>query len=102
MPAQSKERLTTFTCTLSASGAGAMKGVAYNCRMLDLKVPNVNERDRTPEEAIRAVVEHIARQFDPDKIILFGSYAYGDLRPWSDVDLLVVMDAPEGELTPAL
>jgi predicted nucleotidyltransferase len=66
--------------------------------MLDLKVPNVNERDRIPEEAIRAVVEHIARHFDPEKIILFGSYAYGDPKPWSDMDLLVVMEAPEGEL----
>ncbi|MGQ0600763.1 MAG: nucleotidyltransferase domain-containing protein [Anaerolineales bacterium] len=68
--------------------------------MLDLKVPNVNERDRVPEEAIRAVVDHIARNFDPDKIILFGSYGYGDPKPWSDVDLLVVMDTDtlEGEM----
>lgn len=67
--------------------------------MLDLKVPNVNERDRISEEAIRAVIEHIARNFDPDKIILFGSYADGDPKPWSDVDLLVVMDTPDGEMS---
>jgi predicted nucleotidyltransferase len=66
--------------------------------MLDLKVPNVNERLRIPDAAIQAVVEHIARQFDPDKIILFGSYACGDPQPWSDVDLLVIMETPEGEL----
>ena len=33
----------------------------------------------------------IAREFQPEKIILFGSYAYGEPTPDSDVDLLVVM-----------
>ncbi|MEO1391955.1 MAG: nucleotidyltransferase domain-containing protein [Cyanobacteria bacterium J06634_5] len=33
----------------------------------------------------------IARQFQPDQIILFGSYAYGEPTSESDVDLLVVM-----------
>jgi predicted nucleotidyltransferase len=35
--------------------------------------------------------ERIAREFQPERIILFGSYAYGDPRPDSDVDLLVVL-----------
>lgn len=33
----------------------------------------------------------IAHEFHPEKIVLFGSHAYGDARPDSDVDLLVVM-----------
>ncbi len=33
----------------------------------------------------------IAQEFHPERIILFGSHAYGDPRPGSDVDLLVVM-----------
>ena len=33
----------------------------------------------------------IAREFRPQRIILFGSYAYGEPTPDSDVDLLVVM-----------
>jgi len=33
----------------------------------------------------------IARDFDPDRIILFGSYAYGTPTENSDVDLLVIM-----------
>jgi predicted nucleotidyltransferase len=69
----------------------------YNTAMLDIKVPNINERKRIPMEAIQAVVNRIAEKFNPDKIILFGSYAYGDPKPWSDVDLLVVMDT---SLTP--
>jgi len=40
---------------------------------------------------IKAYADEIARRFKPDKIILFGSYAYGHPNADSDVDLLVVM-----------
>jgi predicted nucleotidyltransferase len=40
---------------------------------------------------IRKLCEQIARDFHPEKIILFGSHAYGHAGPDSDVDLLVVM-----------
>ena len=35
--------------------------------------------------------ERLAKEFDPDKIILFGSHAYGTPKEYSDVDLLVIM-----------
>ena len=37
------------------------------------------------------MVRRIARQFRPERIILFGSHARGTATPESDVDLLVVM-----------
>ena len=37
-------------------------------------------------------IERIVAELNPEKIILFGSYAYGNPTPDSDVDLLVVMD----------
>lgn len=40
---------------------------------------------------IQRVVDTIARQFDPERIILFGSYAYGTPTSDSDVDLLVIL-----------
>lgn len=40
---------------------------------------------------IQDLADHIARQFKPEKIILFGSYAYGKPTEDSDVDLMVVM-----------
>lgn len=40
---------------------------------------------------IRQLCTRIAREFKPEKIILFGSYAYGRPTPESDLDLLVVM-----------
>ena len=42
---------------------------------------------------IRRYARAIAEEFQPDKIILFGSYAYGTPNEDSDVDLLVVMPA---------
>jgi len=60
--------------------------------MKAIEVPNINERRRIPMRAIRAVVKQIAEKFQPEKIILFGSYAYGKPRPESDVDLLVVIE----------
>ena len=43
-------------------------------------------------EEIRAVADQIAQKFNPQKIILFGSYARGTAHPFSDIDLLVVLD----------
>ena len=40
---------------------------------------------------IRLVCNRIVREFRPQKVILFGSYAYGRPTPDSDVDLLVIM-----------
>ena len=36
-------------------------------------------------------IQRIVSELKPEKIILFGSYAYGDPTPDSDVDLLVIM-----------
>jgi predicted nucleotidyltransferase len=47
------------------------------------------------ESEIQALADKIAREFHPQKIILFGSHARGDARPDSDVDLLVIMDSNE-------
>jgi predicted nucleotidyltransferase len=54
-------------------------------------VPPVTRRKRIPRKAIEDLVRQIVENFHPQKIILFGSYARGNPRPESDVDLLVVM-----------
>ena len=46
-------------------------------------------------EQLQEVVQRIKRAFDPQRILLFGSYAYGKPMPDSDVDLLVVMESSE-------
>jgi len=41
--------------------------------------------------AINQMVSRITTQFNPEKIILFGSYSRGTAGPDSDADLLVIM-----------
>ena len=44
-------------------------------------------------KTINEVVSRIASKFNPDKIILFGSYANGTQNEDSDLDLLIVQDS---------
>lgn len=46
---------------------------------------------------IEATCDDIVREFSPQKVILFGSYAYGTPTEDSDVDLLVVMEIPQSQ-----
>jgi uncharacterized protein len=46
-----------------------------------------------PRSAIRRFALQIAERFRPERIVLFGSYAYGAPHAESDVDLLVIMPA---------
>ena len=46
-----------------------------------------------PMRVIRRFARQVAEHFKPDKIILFGSYAYGTPHADSDVDILVIMPA---------
>ena len=53
-------------------------------------------------ESIQSLAEEIASKFDVERIILFGSYAYGTPTADSDVDLLVMMDFAAGTADQAL
>ena len=44
-------------------------------------------------KTIAEIVQQIVDRFQPQQVILFGSYAYGKPTNDSDVDLLVVMEA---------
>jgi uncharacterized protein len=46
----------------------------------------------TTFQDIQDYANKIAERFQPEKIILFGSYAYGQPTEDSDVDLLVIME----------
>jgi predicted nucleotidyltransferase len=47
------------------------------------------------QSQIQQISDEIARRFQPERIILFGSYAYGTPNEDSDADLLVVMPLPD-------
>ena len=70
--------------------------------MVAVNVPTIDKRKRIPQKAIDQVVDQIVEKFKPQKIILFGSYARGNPRPESDVDMLVVMDTQLREVQQAI
>ncbi len=65
------------------------------------KQPPYHRGADIPMRIIRGYVRQIAEKFQPEKIILFGSHAYGTPHEDSDVDILVVMSA-WNELSKAL
>ena len=46
--------------------------------------------DHLTNEILQKMVNRIISAVDPDKVILFGSYAYGKPKRDSDLDLLVI------------
>jgi len=50
-------------------------------------------KDRNQKrEMIQDLVERIVAGYAPKKVILFGSYAYGEPNEYSDIDLLIIKD----------
>ena len=46
-------------------------------------------------DVIQQIVEKLVSGYAPQKVILFGSYAYGDPTPDSDIDLLIIKETTE-------
>ncbi|MFH1829948.1 MAG: nucleotidyltransferase domain-containing protein [Pseudomonadota bacterium] len=44
------------------------------------------------EQELKRIVEVILKNYQPQKVILFGSLAIGEVQEWSDIDLMVVME----------
>ena len=49
-------------------------------------------KDTMTRKLISEIVEKIKKDYQPEKIILYGSYAYGHPTEDSDVDLFIVKD----------
>jgi len=54
------------------------------------------------EDKLQEVTKRIVEAFNPQRIIVFGSHAYGQPTPDSDVDLLIVMESSERPATRAM
>ena len=63
--------------------------------MKDYRAPDApyagNGKDMTDWSSIRDFCDSIVKQFRPEKIVLFGSYALGQPDAYSDVDILVIL-----------
>lgn len=42
---------------------------------------------------IQQVVQKIVKEYKPEKIILFGSYAWGKPHEWSDLDFFIIKNS---------
>ena len=54
-----------------------------------MKLFTLKEREGLLKDELRRIIEVIKREYDPEKIILFGSMAVNNVREWSDIDLLI-------------
>ncbi len=75
------------------SSNGRTKRATPPIRVKRVRLPSVTPTasDVPVAKALPAAVRKIVANLRPEKIILFGSYAYGTPTPDSDVDLLVIM-----------
>ncbi len=51
--------------------------------------------DTGVRKLIDEIVQKIVKEYRPEKIILFGSYAYGEPHSDSDIDLLIIKKTEE-------
>jgi len=58
----------------------------------------VKSRDRSTEDIIAKMLQKIKTAYEPEKVILFGSYAYGKPTKDSDVDLLIIKNTKKVRL----
>ncbi len=52
------------------------------------------ERQARLAKALEQILQILIAQYQPEKIILFGSMASGDIGEWSDLDLVIIKDTP--------
>jgi len=58
-----------------------MRGTGYNIR---------TKKGRVKRQVLADVIRRVVEAAQPDKIVLFGSAARGEMGPNSDLDLLVI------------
>jgi predicted nucleotidyltransferase len=66
--------------------------IESNPKIASRKTP---ETPRVTETLLSDMTRRIVDACDPEKIILFGSYAKGTARPDSDIDLFVIMKSKD-------
>ena len=55
-----------------------------------MKLFTLEERQKLLNDELRRIVQIIKNEYDPERIILFGSMAGKRIHEWSDIDLLVI------------
>ena len=55
----------------------------------------IKERQELLKAELSRIVRVLKERYQPEKIVLFGSFANGKLHEWSDIDLAVIKDTKE-------
>ena len=59
-----------------------------------MKLYTIKERESVLKTEYKRILDIIAREYKPEKVILFGSFAEGEIHEWSDIDMLIVKETP--------
>ena len=57
-----------------------------------MKLFTVTERKKILQDELYRIVDLIKKEYDPLKIILFGSLANNEIHEWSDIDILIIKE----------
>jgi predicted nucleotidyltransferase len=71
-----------------------LRYIITRCRFKEMIVKNkksIKRNSSAVKGQIKKITKRIVSRFEPEKIILFGSFAQGKAGPDSDIDLLVIM-----------
>lgn len=55
-----------------------------------MKLGTIQDRKNALNEEFGRIVAIIQNEYDPEKIVLFGSLVSASVHAWSDIDLLVI------------
>ena len=71
-----------------------MAGMEEIERSYTTKVAGQETKEKTmiSQDTINELTKHIIQDYQPERIILFGSYALGNANSDSDLDLLIISD----------
>jgi len=61
-------------------------------KLLEQEPSNLSERKKALELELKRITEILIKEYAPEKIILFGSFAVGNIHAGSDLDLLIIKE----------
>ena len=52
-------------------------------------------REKLLQRELDRIIKLLKQYYNPQKIILFGSFVNGKVKPWSDLDILIIKNTSE-------
>lgn len=71
------------------------KNSASSSHTRDISARTTNSRKKIATALLQEMTRRLVNEFQPEQVILFGSYAWGTPNEDSDVDLMVIVSASD-------